>query len=171
VESRSREELLEKAYQLGFHYEKTYHGCAQCILAVVQDLFGIEEAVFKAASALSAGMCVTGEGPCGALSGGLLALGYYHGRDREHFAELVLSREAASLGRAFRQRFIDEYGSYICWDIQKKVFGRSFNLLDKEDRAAFEAAGGHDQKCPEVVGKAARWLTEILLEEREKEKL
>ena len=43
--------------------------------------------------------------------------------------------------------------------------GRSFNLWDREDYKAFLEAGGHTDKCPVVVGNAAKWAVEILLRE------
>jgi len=49
-------ELMEKAFQLGFDYEKTYRGCAQCTIAAIQDTLDIrEDNVFKAATGLAEG--------------------------------------------------------------------------------------------------------------------
>ncbi|MGE5483791.1 MAG: C-GCAxxG-C-C family protein [Ignavibacteriales bacterium] len=160
----SRAEILQKAYNLGFEYESTNRGCAQCVLGAIQDLFGLPGEVFKAGSALSAGMCVTGAGPCGALSGAVIAIGYYYGRDREHFPMNDRARHASQFGRNLWQKFEEEYGSVLCKDVQTRLMGRSFNLLDTEDRKAFDEAGGHSDKCPSVVGNAARWLAEILLD-------
>ncbi|MGB9662130.1 MAG: C-GCAxxG-C-C family protein [Moorellaceae bacterium] len=157
------EELVRKAYELGFKYEKENKGCAQCVLAVVQDLFDLSEDVFVAGSALSGGCCLMGDGPCGAYSGALLALGYYYGRRRENFARIEDARPAAKLGRELRRKFEEEYGSIVCREIQKKIFGRSFFLLDPREYVEFEEAGAHVDKCTSVVGKAAAWLVEILL--------
>ena len=33
-------DVLEQAYQRGKQYEADYHGCAQCVLAALQDAFG-----------------------------------------------------------------------------------------------------------------------------------
>ena len=52
------EATLKKAYDLGFEYEKVYKGCSQCVLAAIQDLFGVRnDDVFRAASGL-AGVCL-----------------------------------------------------------------------------------------------------------------
>jgi hypothetical protein len=47
-----RKELMEKAFQLVFEYEKTYRDCSQCSIAAIQyTLLGIQEDnVFKAAT-------------------------------------------------------------------------------------------------------------------------
>jgi len=159
-----REEILRKAYDLGFEYERTNRGCAQCVLGAIQDLFGLPDSVFKAASALSGGMCTMGEGPCGALSGAMLAIGYYYGRDRENFPLNEKARHAGQIGRDLWRTFEDEYGSIFCKGVQTKILGRSFNLLDPNDRKAFDDAGGHTDKCTSVVGNTARWLAEIMLD-------
>jgi len=63
------------------------------------------------------------------------------------------------------EHFEKEYGSTMCAQIQERLMGRSFRLYDEDDHKAFIEAGGHDDKCPVVAGKAARWVAEILLEE------
>ena len=104
-----------------------------------------------------------GHGPCGALSGAMLVLGYYYGRDRDNFSDIEKARYAAKHGRTLWCKFTAEYGSIFCKDVQTRLFGRWFNLLDPKDREEFEAQGGHSDKCPVVVGNTARWLAEILL--------
>jgi len=52
----------------------------------------------------------------------------------------------------------------LCKDVQRKLFGRSFNLLDPKDYAEFEKAGAHVDKCPSVSGNAAKWAAEIILD-------
>lgn len=60
------QEMLTKAYELGFKYEKEYYGCCQCVLAAIQDTLGIEnEAVFKSGTGLAAGIGLTGAGSFG----------------------------------------------------------------------------------------------------------
>jgi hypothetical protein len=39
-ENRTPEDLIEKAYQLGFDYEKKYRGCSRCTLAAIYDTLG-----------------------------------------------------------------------------------------------------------------------------------
>jgi len=53
--------------------------------------------------------------------------------------------------------FKDELSNTLCRDIQEKVFGRSFNLMNKDGFQAFLKAGGHgDTGCPKVCGIAAQ---------------
>ena len=47
VDDKKKEELLEKAYKLGYEYEKVYKGCSQCTVAAVQDLFDIQDLLMR----------------------------------------------------------------------------------------------------------------------------
>lgn len=160
----TREKLLKKAYEKGFEFEKTYHGCAQCTIAALQEFIDIDDSVFKAATALAGGLCRQGSGPCGGFSGGLLVLGSVLGRDKNNFGKGELIREAAGIGCLLKEKFVREYGSYRCHDIQEKIFGKKFNLWDEKDYELFEKMGAHETKCPDVVGKASKWVLEILLD-------
>jgi C_GCAxxG_C_C family probable redox protein len=153
-----------KAYDLGFQYEKVYKGCSQCVLAAVQDLFGEKnDDVFRAASGLAGGAGLCGDSGCGAYSGGILALSQLHGRTRENFLDPERTRRKSfDLAKRLHDRFIAEYGSVICRDIQQKILGRGYYLRDPEEFEKFEKAGAHAEKCPSVVGNAAGWVTEIL---------
>jgi C_GCAxxG_C_C family probable redox protein len=169
----SREAILKKAYELGFRYEQEYKGCCQCTLAAIQDTLNLGnsagfDAVFKAGTGLAAGICLTGSGACGSLTGGVMAIGYHFGRERSGFTSPGTAMfKTQGLGLKLFNKFIEAYGSGNCKDIQKKIFGRSFNLLDRSEWEAFDNAGAHIDKCPSVVGNATRWTVEILLEQRE----
>jgi len=165
----SREQLLQKAYHLAADYERKYMGCAQCLIASMQDILGVEESVFKAASLLVGGVCATTEGPCGAYLGGLMVLGWLFGRDREKFDQFLnIFQYVGKLGLKYRKQFYNKYGSCVCKDIQSSIFGRFYKLLDPEEFKEFELAGGHTDKCPSVIGLAATWLIEIIFDELSK---
>jgi len=96
--------------------------------------------------------------------GGVIVLGQLLGRQREHFddPEEIRSR-VFDLAQELADRFDEEFGGMICRDVQTRVFGRSFDLRDPEDFERFGAAGAHDDKCPDVVGKAAGMVVDIIL--------
>ena len=83
----SREEILRKAYELGFKYEQKYGGCTQCAIAAVFEALGLEvdESVFKAGTGLSGGLGLCGEGTCGALLGASMVISYLYPRTRREF--------------------------------------------------------------------------------------
>jgi len=160
-------EVADKAYELGKEYEKTYKGCAQCVVAALQDALNLRnDDIFKAATGLAGGGGLATDGSCGAYIGAILILGFLLGRERDNFTDPEGIRlRTYELVRKLRNRFIQEYGSVICRDIQTKVMGRPYYLADPEESRKFEAAGAHSVHCLEVVGKAARWLVELLEKE------
>jgi len=157
------EEDFQKLYDLGFTYEKEYHACSQSIVGAFVETIGIDKNCFLSASGLAAGIGLTTEGQCGAYIGGAMVIGNLFGRHFDNKQEIEKVRYCSGLVRELRGRFIKEYGTTVCKEIQTKVFGRSYNLLDPEGFQSFEEAGAHVDKCPNVVGKAARWVGEILL--------
>lgn len=160
-------ELCEKAYDLGNFYERTYKGCGQCLVGAVLDALDLKaDEVFKATTAFAGGIGLMGDGSCGAYVGGVLLLGGRLGREKSDFVDAPGVRfKTYALARNYHDMFIEKYGSVTCRDIHMKIFGRPYFLNDKEEFIRFEAAGGHDDKCPEVVGTAARWLVELMAEE------
>ena len=166
---QKKEILLEKVFRLAFDFEKEKCNCSQCAVAALQDVFKIKsEEIFSASYALEGGLADTCEGTCGALAGGAMIISYFYGRRREEFFKNILNEKASYLTRKLHDRFIQEYGSCLCKDIQKKIFGRSFNLLDEKEIKLFVKSGGHIDKCPSVVAKGAKWAAEIIWNEQQK---
>jgi C_GCAxxG_C_C family probable redox protein len=161
-----RDETLVQAYDAAFAYERDYGCCSQCVLAAVQDVLKVGgDDLIKASHTLAGGGAVTVSGTCGALAGALLAVGSRYGRERANFASGPHA-ESFRQGKRVIDAFVDEFGSPLCAEVQAKLMGRSFNLLDPTDFAAFEAAGGHTDKCTHVAGTAARIAAEVLLDWR-----
>ena len=54
------------------------------------------------------------------------------------------------------------------FDYEKKCrfFGHPYYIADPDEFAKFEAAGGHDDKCTEVVGRATRLAVQFILEQK-----
>jgi C_GCAxxG_C_C family probable redox protein len=164
-------DLEKKAYDLGFAYEARYHNCAQCTIAAVQDTLGLrDDAVFRSASTMGAGIATACDGPCGGYSGAAMMIGSLWGRRRDKFdGDLENKAKSNRLAAELHDVFIKEYGTVICREIHQKIYGRTFNLSDEADRAAFDEAGAHTTKCTVVVGKAAAAVLRLIMEERARE--
>lgn len=162
-----KQELLDKAYQLGFEYEKTYRGCSQSAIGAIQDTLDIrDDSVFKAGTGLAGGGGLTGIGVCGGYVGGVMVLSQLLGRERSNFEDPERVRfKSYLLAKKFLEQYINELGSIICRDIQTIRFGRPYYIADANDFEKFEAAGGHVDKCPDVVGKAAQIAVKLILDE------
>jgi C_GCAxxG_C_C family probable redox protein len=159
--------IIQRAFSLGFEYEKTITGCCQCTIAAIQDAMGIQnDAVFKAGSGLTAGGGISCEGSCGGYIGGVMVMSSVFGRRRERWDNDKDEKDCAhNMARALLDKFNQEYGSNICKTIHLSIFGRDFDLKNSLDREAFEQFGAHLDKCTSVVGKAAAWATELILDE------
>ena len=173
--SLSRQQLLEKAFDLGVCFEKYSGSCSQCTVAALREILGFEDVVVRVATSSCGGQAGLSTGACGGVIGGTIVLDYYLGRPADmvsatqavpgSLAELSRSMGAA---RSMCDKFIGQYGSILCPQIQAKIYGRSFNLQDPADWKAFEKAGAHSDptKCMSVVGNAARWTLETLIEKQ-----
>jgi len=166
---KSKQELLEKAYNLAFKYEAEVGSCPQCVTAAILETPDVgDKNIFKSSDALAGGTALSSKGTCGALVGGLLAISSIVGREYNDFKEGKSKRRVFRYSKMLYDKFIDEYGSPLCCDVQTKLFGRSFNLLDRKEYEEFEKAGAHVDKCPSVSGNVARWAAEIIIDELKK---
>lgn len=161
-------------YDLGFEAEATYGCCGQCSIIPFVRLLDIDQNLFQYASGFCAGFGQMGKYPCGAFSAGALLLSYFFGRDVSQMdedpqASREIFRNTGRLLRLYEAEFSEAYGGACCADVQTKLFGRTFNLLDMEhDMPLFEAMGGHTDKCTGVVGRAARILARLICGELER---
>jgi C_GCAxxG_C_C family probable redox protein len=165
---KSENELLVAVEDSAANFEKKYHGCAQCVLGALMESFSDLRSldVFKSATGLGGGVGLSVAGSCGGLTGGVMFLSSLYGRDLDNIDDPEEVRFIGyRLANSLHERFVEEYGTSICGEIHKQVMGRTYKLNDPKDWDAFVLAGGHTDKCPAVVGKAARWTAEIILAE------
>ncbi len=139
--NENHDSMIKTAYDLGYAYEKEFRGCARCTVAALQDALTFipeELSLFRAASCLDGGATPTKLANCGAFTGSGMYIGWLCGTDR--FGDNALSHD---LIHKLHERFETEYGSVICKTVREQS----------------------NDECPEVVGKAAKWSAEILLEQ------
>ncbi len=159
--------LIEQAYTLGYKYEKEFRGCAQCTVAAVQDTLNIRnDLVFKSACGLGAGCGLLCDGICGGYSGGIILMSMLFGRRRDYFDDDEFEKRCAfRMAVSLHEKFIEKYNTVICKDIHKRIFGRTYNLLNPEEKEQFNNDGAHESKCTDVVGTAASWVTGLIIKE------
>ena len=157
--------LLKELHNSAWRFERESHGCAQATVKALSDCFLIDEIVFKIASPCSGGVSNSGIGPCGGFLGGILVLGYFFGRDIHHTHVSGAEYRDRVLANSLRERFQRKFKGLACREVQTSVFGHSFDLFNEDDKKRFELEGGHTTVCPGVVGEAAGWVAEILLNE------
>jgi C_GCAxxG_C_C family probable redox protein len=160
------EAIAEKAGRLAAEYEKTCTNCAQSAVAGLLDALEIDgDDVFKAASGLADGIGLSGDGSCGSLTGSSMVIGLIFGREREHHRDIMKPMQSYLLCKELHDELVREYGSCRCHDIQQKIMGRTFNLLDPKDLEDASKEGMLEH-CAGVVGRTTRKAAEIILRER-----
>jgi C_GCAxxG_C_C family probable redox protein len=169
----SHAQLLQKTFDLGVAFERYAGSCSQCTVAALHEILGFDDVLVKVASSSCGGQAGLSTAACGGIIGGTIVLDYYLGRPANMVSftqEIPQGMEVFARGMEAAQllcrKFAEEYGSILCPQVQHKVFGRSFNHQDPVDWQAFLDAGAHSDpaKCMSVVGNAAQWTLELLLE-------
>lgn len=138
----SKEQAKEKAFE---YFSSGFH-CAEAISKAIVELYGDEpdgSEVQRFAAGFMGGIGGTHEDACGALTGGIVAIGCLRGK-REAGQD---NQEIKGLASEFRSRFVKEFGSSNCRVILEELSGR-------ED--------GFD--CKKLTAVAAGLLSELLME-------
>ena len=170
-----KKELVEKARRLGREYLRKYGGCAPGTLMAVADTLDLKvgDELFKAMTGFS-----SLSGLCGNLCGGIAAMGLRYGVGLEDFVKNPGSSSLSfaklmRVTKALRQKFAEEYGGYLCDQVQTKLFGKCVMPTSPDELEAFgkmdpEKIRGFYEKCSSVTENAAGWTVAIILEMDEK---
>ena len=156
----SPDDLQQRAYDLAFELELKYGCCPQCVLTAVKETVGgVTDETIKASHGLSGGGGLMGQGACGALSGGLLALSSKSGRDAD---KLDKGRGMANfqVGKLLVERFVDEFGGLTCEELQHRFTGRTWDMWNPKEYKAFSEARG--EQCAHATALVTRWAVEML---------
>jgi C_GCAxxG_C_C family probable redox protein len=161
MKPEEKEAAIQKACQLAQDYERDYGCCPQCVLAAVKETVGIvTDDVIKASHGLSGGGGLTGIGYCGALAGGLLAIGCQRGRELADFpkGKFIGNFQAC---KTLLDRFSEKYGTLMCEGLQQQFTGQTYDFWNADEFAAFKKARG--EKCSDAIADITRWTLEIML--------
>jgi len=170
---KTKDNIIKKTEELGREYEARYKGCGQCTFLAIIDALrwgglelipaDMEEKLYPGISMLTAGICMTGEGTCGAIASSVVALGLALGVSRDSADVAAARYAAASIKDSLLEKCYREYRSILCKDIQRKYFGKAWDLTD--DDMAHEFLG-ITRGC--VIMQTAKWTVECILDEFEK---
>ena len=167
LEKNSRNELLNRIEKTAHNYTKEFRGSSRCVLKALQDHLDLGDGlIIKASTPLAGGVAMRGE-TCGALIGGLLAVGIITAK--EDFKDSNALNNSLAAGFRLARKVEKEFGTTNCTKIQTDRLGRFYSLADPEQYKAFIEAGGYVE-CPKVVGKIARITAEFILDYLDKKK-
>lgn len=162
LKNKQYEQIIEKAAQLAYQYELEYFGCSQTTLAGLIEAFGIGGPdLLRASTCLAGGVARRGH-ICGALTGGLMMIGFLTGRDDlEMFPQY---QRAMDYGNKLYTKFRDEFGTVSCSEIQKMKFGTSFDLQNPEEREELHRKMAEIKDgCQTVTSAGARLAAEVIV--------
>jgi len=163
---KSKDALKKEAKERAYNYEKRYHGCSQCMMLTLQELFELrDELTLKAASSLCGGLALTGN-TCGALSGAVMFLSMKYGRANVEEGLAGLLKGMLPAYRLVRW-FENEFGSAVCREISGLTMDEETLKVLIANPEAAEAGMDHElmEKCSQLVGKTAEKVAEIVWEE------
>jgi C_GCAxxG_C_C family probable redox protein len=131
--------------QQAFHYFQSGFHCAEAISKAILEFHAGEQSADlpRIASGFGGGIGKSKEDVCGALSGGIIAIGYLYGR-MNPYEDLQKVMEVSA---EFRKRFIQEAGSTNCAVILRR-FGEQEDMM----------------KCKRMTMRAAKILSDLLKE-------
>ncbi|MFO7773795.1 MAG: C-GCAxxG-C-C family protein [Dehalococcoidia bacterium] len=171
--TKTKNEIINKAEELGIEYEAKYKGCGQCTFLAIIDALrwggleiiprDMEDRLFSGICLLTGGVGLSGDGSCGAVASGALAIGLALGTQRENQDESLFRQNCAIVRNALLNKYYQKYNSLLCKDIQRKFFGKAWDLTRADMGAEFL---GITEGC--VIMEGAKWATEIILDEFEK---
>lgn len=171
--TKTKDEIIKRANALAIEYEAKYKGCGQCTFMAIVDALrwggleiipkDMEDRFFPGVCVLTGGVGLSGEGSCGAVASGTLAIGLALGLRRESINESLFRQSCAIVRDALLDRYYQKYHSLLCKDIQRKVFGKAWDLTRDEMSAEFL---GISKGC--VISEGAMWATEVILDEFDK---
>lgn len=163
-----KHEILDRVQRLGEEYEYLSHNCAKGSALAVMEEFGLGNVVIIKALSPFPGFGMMGW-ICGAVTGGLIALGLYFGSD--DLVNYEATGRTMTAARKFIPRFEEEVGTILCPKLQEDVIFGSY--MDprgsQENFEAFKRAKGYE-KCALLPGIGAKIAAQIIIESMEEER-
>jgi hypothetical protein len=171
--TKTKDEIIKKSNELAIGYEAKYKGCGQCTFLAIIDALrwggleiipkDMEDRLFSGICILTGGVGMTGDGTCGALASGTLVIGMALGIPREGQDDSLLRQSCATVRNTLLNKYYQEYNSLLCKDVQRKFFGKAWDLTRDDMSQDFLAV---TKGC--TIMQTAMWAVEIILDEFEK---
>jgi len=136
--------MIDKSELLG--KMRSGRNCSQCVFSAFADRLDYSEEELERIAAVFGGGMGRGD-TCGAVTGGLMALGCAYGDDKE-----LVHEKAAQFQREFSARF----GSLIC----RELLGYDFSTPGEREKAV--ESGVMSERCPNYVCGAAEMIDQLL---------
>jgi hypothetical protein len=129
----------------------------------------VTDDIVQAGVALAGGGANSVIGSCGVFSGGLMVLSARLSPRSDPLSEKELEQLSYAQSRfaQFRNWFMAEFGGATCRDVQFRMLGRVYNIMDEQEFQKFiEFQRESGKYCREVAAKAALKVAEIISREK-----
>jgi C_GCAxxG_C_C family probable redox protein len=144
---QSKKEIASEKFKNGYN-------CAQSILYAFRDEGNLDEEIaLKMTTGLGAGMGRKVE-ICGAVTGGILVLGFRHGRGSKD--DPSVSEKTYDKTRELMDRFTAKHGTYNCRQLLNGC-----DLATEEGKLRFKEENLRNETCLKCVESVAEILEEI----------
>ena len=149
---------MNDRFELALHRFTHGYNCAQSVFTVFATDYNLDlETARKIAALFGGGVARSGE-LCGAINGGLMALGLhlatFDPTDSERKDRLN------QLGQNFLERFRDQFGTHHCRNLIK------MELKTPQEHHAARESGVFKTQCPHYVAFAVATIETILAEQK-----
>jgi len=163
IEDKSREDILKELEEKVVKFLPMYRSCALASFGALNEQFKLDadNKTLRALMPYTGGISLKGE-TCGAVSGSMLAIGYYF--ESSNRKEEEGAGSSIAYGGMFFDRFTKEFGSTRCKEVLKHQYGRAYDFLNPDEQKLFMEASEKSNKCLEVVKKAVLIAGDIILE-------
>jgi C_GCAxxG_C_C family probable redox protein len=159
-------EIVDKAGKRARELLKSYHGCAQCTLVALQEVYGMEDEALAKASVLVSGGVGRIRSVCGVLTGACLALGMKYGRDTSYLKgteedAVAKEEEGLEIARKLCRWFEREFGAVTCAELRRAYMGTdldSYNPWEKQLADDLNMPG----RCQDIAEQTTRRAAAIL---------
>jgi hypothetical protein len=145
--TKTKDEIIKKSNELAIEYEAKYKGCGQCAFLAIIDALrwggleiiprDVEDRLFSGICLLTAGVGLSGDGSCGAVASGTLAIGLALGIQRESQDKGLFLQSCATVRNALLNKYYQKYNSLLCKDVQRKFLGKAWDLTRDDMDAEF----------------------------------
>lgn len=164
--TKSKEELLKELDEKVTKFMPMYRACSSTSFAALNEQFNLNaDNAIQPLMPFAGGIGGTGE-TCGAVTGSVLALGFYFDPSKPKGKPKPGSMipPVYQYVRMFSERFAKEFDSTRCKEVVKHQFGRYYDFTKPEEQKEFVAASQKTGKCLEVIKKSVNIAAEIILE-------
>ncbi len=87
-----------------------------------------------------------------------------YGVDQEKYEKMGPETEKIwGIVKLLREKFVEEYGGFLCSEVQTKLFGKSFDTYNPAEMKVFMETNPME-KCSSVTENAAGWTVEVILD-------